>query len=509
AAPPPPPPSPPPRGPWRPPIPPVSIDWEGLVGVKLFSWIAGIALVFAAVFFISYSIQEGWISDSVKMAIGLLVGTGLLVACELPAARRYAVTANAMDAAGIAVLFMTFFASHARWHLVPQGPTFLLMALVTAVAVALSIRRDSVFIAILGLFGGFLTPALLSPGEDRPIGLFGYLLLLNVGLAWVAYQKRWAPLTAVSVVLTALYQWAWVLKFLHASSLPLAMAIFLVFPVMQMGALLLGERDAGDPDPLFGRAALTASLLPLLFVLYLAAVPTYGAHVGLLFGFALLIGAGLGAVAIFRGPVLVHLIGGAGVVAAFVVWCGSSYSSSAWPQVLVWVSLAVALYLAMPVVAERLGKPLGAAGEWSRFVAPALLFVFPFLAYQEPGTADPALLFGVLSCSVSSPSSRPLPSGASTAGCTSWPRSSPSPRRRPGRRGTSSPSACCPGSSSSARSGSSTSPFRSSRYAPASGSRPARRARSCSSRAWRSCSSSRQGRSPAPLSSASARCWRS
>ena len=37
--------------------------------------------------------------------------------------------------------------------------------------------------------------ALLSTGEDHPIGLFGYLLLLNAGLAWVAYRKSWPVLS--------------------------------------------------------------------------------------------------------------------------------------------------------------------------------------------------------------------------------------------------------------------------------------------------------------------------
>ena len=64
--------------------------------------------------------------------------------------------------------------------------------MVTALAVLLSIRRESLFIAVLGLLGGFATPALLSTGENRPIPLFAYLLLLNIGLAWVAYRKTLA-----------------------------------------------------------------------------------------------------------------------------------------------------------------------------------------------------------------------------------------------------------------------------------------------------------------------------
>ena len=58
-------------------------DWESLVGVKLFSWIAGVALLFAAIFFLRYSINQGWLMPKVRMAIGLLVGIGLLALCEL------------------------------------------------------------------------------------------------------------------------------------------------------------------------------------------------------------------------------------------------------------------------------------------------------------------------------------------------------------------------------------------------------------------------------------------
>ena len=177
----------PPRGPERratPPAPPKPpFDWEKLIGVKLFSWIASAALALAAVFFLRYSMDHGWLRPEIRMGIGLVTGVALLIACELKVARRYAVTANAMDAAGIAILFATVFASYALWHLVPSVIAFALLVLVTSVAVLLSIRRESMFIALLGLLGGFSTPVLLSSGQDNPLGLFSYLLLLNGGLA--------------------------------------------------------------------------------------------------------------------------------------------------------------------------------------------------------------------------------------------------------------------------------------------------------------------------------------
>ena len=79
-----------------------NFDWENLVGVKLFSGIAGIALVLAAVFFLRYR-STGLAAPPVRVAIGIIVATALLVVCELKAARRYPVTANALDAAAIAI----------------------------------------------------------------------------------------------------------------------------------------------------------------------------------------------------------------------------------------------------------------------------------------------------------------------------------------------------------------------------------------------------------------------
>src|SRR5207245_8546602 len=77
------PPSLPPPPPPEPPQPPralVPFDWEDVVGVRLFSAVAGVALVLAAVFFLKYSIDHGWLAPPVRVAIGIAVATALLVA---------------------------------------------------------------------------------------------------------------------------------------------------------------------------------------------------------------------------------------------------------------------------------------------------------------------------------------------------------------------------------------------------------------------------------------------
>ncbi len=389
------PPQPPP--PPRPPSSPFgrmdwSFDWERLVGVKLFSAIAGVALVLAAIFFLRYSIDHGWLQPPVRVAIGIVTAIALLVTCERKAARKYPVTANALDAAAIAILFATFFSAHALWNLIPATAAFGLLALVTATAVLLSVRHESLFVAVLGLVGGFATPVLLSTGENRPIPLFAYLLLLNVGLAWVAYMRHWPVLSALSLLLTTLYQWGWVLKFLATSSLPLALGIFVVFPLVGYAAYLLAQSRsdsrADEEADTFEWTAMAASAAPLLFAVYLATARPYGERYGLLFGFLFLINSGLFAIAVMRGRELLHVLGALATVIVMASWMARFYAAGMWMPLSAIAVGFMAFYLIAPLVAARMGRPFGNWGDRTMYAAPVLMFVFPVMVRIEPASSS-------------------------------------------------------------------------------------------------------------------------
>jgi len=373
-------------------------DLESLVGVKFFSWVAGVAILLAVIFFLRYSINQGWLMPKVRMTIGLIVGTGLLALCELKAARKYPVTANAMDASAIAILFSTFYAARALWDLIPAVPAFFFMVLVTAVAVLLSVRRNSAFIALLGLLGGFATPALLSTGENSPISLFTYLLLLNTGLAYVAYQKKWPLLTTLSLIFTFLYQWSWVFKFFSASQMPLALGIFIVFPIMAFAMTAINRNQGQNKSwiSLYGQTANITALLPLLFTLYLAAVPGYGERYLLLFSFLFLLDAGLFAISVWRGPEILHSVGALSTILVFGIWLWVSYRSDTWAAMTAFLTLFVTFFLAAPLIAQHFNRTFREMGRWAAYAAPLLLFSIPVLVAIEPACANPGPLFGIL-----------------------------------------------------------------------------------------------------------------
>jgi uncharacterized membrane protein len=251
-------------------------DWPS-IGVRFFSRIAGIALVLAAVLFFRGPAANGWL----EAAIGLAAGIGLLLVGELRAARSYAVSANAIDAAGIGILSATLYAMNARWGLVSLPIAFAGLAIVTGVAVFLAMRRGSRFIAFLGLLGGFVTAALLSSGESSPVAVFAFLLVLNIGIAVIALRQGWPWLLASSVALTAISEWAWVARSLDAGHLLFAAGVFGVFAVVGTSPLWYGQPD--ERSPAFARIGAAAGLMPLLFAILVAANSNFGPRFSILF----------------------------------------------------------------------------------------------------------------------------------------------------------------------------------------------------------------------------------
>jgi uncharacterized membrane protein len=164
-------------------------ELEQRVGARLTVWVGSVALALAGAYLVRYSFERGWLSPAVRVALGLAFGVGLLAFGEWMRSRSARVS-QGLSAAGIADLFASLLAGVHLYHLIPMALGFALMAMTTAAAVLLALRQGPA-IALLGLVGGFLTPAFFGSPEPRPGPLFGYLLLLQAGLIVVTRRGRW------------------------------------------------------------------------------------------------------------------------------------------------------------------------------------------------------------------------------------------------------------------------------------------------------------------------------
>src|SRR6266571_5154152 len=234
----------------RPTKPP--IDWEQFMGAKLFAWIGGLALFLGIAFFVKYSFEHNLIPPELRIAIGFVVGTGLVVGGLLLKRKENAVTAQTLCATGILVLYAVTFACRSYYHFAFFGliPTFLLMTLITSVAFLLAVRLNAIVVAILGIAGGFLTPVLLSTGQDHPLGLFMYIALLDIGLLGVGQRQRWNVLPILGAVGTSLMQFVWIAtffvseKYFAGNKVLVVMAVFAGFQALFLAAAAWSKRTA-------------------------------------------------------------------------------------------------------------------------------------------------------------------------------------------------------------------------------------------------------------------------
>jgi uncharacterized membrane protein len=353
------------------------INWELFMGVKLAAWIGGLALFLAVAFFVKYSFENNLVPPEVRVAIGFLIGAGLVAGGVRLTAKRYAVTAQTLCASGVVSLYAVTFVSHAvyRFPLFGVVPTFALMALVTATAFLLAVRREAKVVAVLGILGGFLTPALLGTGEDNPVGLFGYLALLDVGLVAVALHRQWRFLVPLGGAGTLLLFLGWTESFFVSGKVGVAMSVCLGFGALFTGAAGLARRRAQEAGTLVA-TALAAAAVGLAYAFYFLGFDELAGRPGLLFSYVL--GVELLVVAVvWIEPTRARALGWAGwVVFGFLAFWTKGYLEE---SLLAWalggfLGFAI-LHTALPLVLRRLRPKLPAAG-WSQLAAPlALLLV--------------------------------------------------------------------------------------------------------------------------------------
>jgi uncharacterized membrane protein len=188
----------------------LKIDWEQWVGVRGAAVAGAVVAALAGVLFLKYTIEKGILTPVTRVTLSYLGGAATLVVAELVRRRGYRPTAEALSGAGVVILYAATWAARARYDLISFPVSFGLMILVTLAGGLLAWRHRAMSTAYIGLIGGFATPLLLTSEMENPIGLFGYLLLLNIGVWLLARRNRWYALAFVAQAATFFYQASWI-----------------------------------------------------------------------------------------------------------------------------------------------------------------------------------------------------------------------------------------------------------------------------------------------------------
>lgn len=209
---------------------------EADIGKRWITWVGVVALFFAVAFFVKLAINNGWLTHSMQIVLGIVFGLILLIAGDRAIRRGMRPLGEGLLGGGLAMIYVSLFAGFALYHLFGAQTAFAAMVLLTIAGLTLAVLHDAMMLFFLALIGGFLTPVMVSTGQNARDTLLAYLLLLDLGVLAVAYFKRWRAVDLLALAGTWALFAGWFANFYSPAQLIPALcwvgAFYLVFLVL-------------------------------------------------------------------------------------------------------------------------------------------------------------------------------------------------------------------------------------------------------------------------------------
>ena len=213
------------------------IDYEKFIGENLFGKIGILVLVVGVGFFVKYAIDNNWINEVLRTALGFAVGC-ILLGFAFFLRTKYRAFSSVLAGGGFAIFYVTVAIAYHYYDLFSQTGAFALLVAFTLLMVALAVWYDRRELAVIALVGGFVAPFLVSSGSGNYVVLFTYLLILDLGMFGLSIYKKWGELPIVCFGLTwlvfAIYIWSSInmslagnLRLIHLQLF--AVAFYLIF----------------------------------------------------------------------------------------------------------------------------------------------------------------------------------------------------------------------------------------------------------------------------------------
>ncbi len=159
-------------------------------------WLArfGVLFLFLALSFLfKYAIDHSWFDPPVRVAIGVVVATAMLITgLKLHATRlRYS---QILLGGSVAIYYLCGYAAHNLYGLFEHTPTFFYMVGVTIGALLLAVKQDHPSLACIGIAGGLSTPFMLPTpwGTIPALVIYASTVLLGGGV--ILLRRGWRTL---------------------------------------------------------------------------------------------------------------------------------------------------------------------------------------------------------------------------------------------------------------------------------------------------------------------------
>ncbi len=169
--------------------------WLGKLGV--------LAIILGVSFFLKDAFENNWIGPSGRVLLGIIGGVVLLVIGQI-VRTKYKNYSDLLVGGSYGIFYLTTFGAFYFYNLISAPVAYGFFVGITALSVIMSVVDKSALLASVGVFGGFLAPLLLTGLSPKGVGALAqtlsYILIINIGVAVVAYVYKWKVLSFLAFV---------------------------------------------------------------------------------------------------------------------------------------------------------------------------------------------------------------------------------------------------------------------------------------------------------------------
>jgi len=192
-------------------------DLESIIAGRWLNRVGLLLVLIATAFGLKYTFDNEWIGPAGRVTLGLVSGVSLMIVSQWLRRRGYRYFGEGITALGGGVMYLSLYAGWDFYKLFSSGQAFAAMIAVTAAILWIAEGLNSQPVALMALIGGFLTPMLVSTGQNAEAVLFSYTLVLDASLLWLAWRHNWRFVEPVAFLFSLIYFWGWYGRFFNAS----------------------------------------------------------------------------------------------------------------------------------------------------------------------------------------------------------------------------------------------------------------------------------------------------
>jgi uncharacterized membrane protein len=184
-------------------------DLEERFAGRALALVGGFALVAAAIFFLSLAFSRGWVTEPMRVAIGIVAGAAVFTGGAWRLSREDRLLGGVLAGVGIGVLEVAIFAATSLYHLLPAEAGLLGALAIAVAAAAVAIRFDVRAVAAYGLVAALVAPPLV--GAPPTLLTLGFLAIVLAGTTAIALFRTWSWLPPIAFLLTAPQLGSWII----------------------------------------------------------------------------------------------------------------------------------------------------------------------------------------------------------------------------------------------------------------------------------------------------------